>query len=122
MAERAGIEPATDGFIRPLLVLKTSRNTSSILSELGAQNYFSAAVTVPLYRCPPRERTPDSASERYGCPGEPPSLPLYRHPSTSSAESANRILSSAASSLAASVVDSMRLRCSSAIPNLRSSW
>jgi hypothetical protein len=32
VAERAGIEPATDGVIRPLLVLKTSRNTSSILS------------------------------------------------------------------------------------------
>ena len=32
MAERTGIEPATDGFIRPLLVLKTSRDTSPILS------------------------------------------------------------------------------------------
>lgn len=32
MAERAGIEPAIDGIIRPLLVLKTSRNTSFIPS------------------------------------------------------------------------------------------
>jgi hypothetical protein len=35
LAERAGIEPATDGVIRPLLVLKTSWNTSSILSASG---------------------------------------------------------------------------------------
>jgi len=32
LAERAGIGPATAGFIRLLLVLKTNRNTSSILS------------------------------------------------------------------------------------------
>ncbi len=38
MAESAGIEPATDGFIRPLLVLKTSRNTSSILSEKSSDS------------------------------------------------------------------------------------
>jgi hypothetical protein len=31
-AERAGIEPATAGVIRLLLVLKTNWNTSSILS------------------------------------------------------------------------------------------
>lgn len=32
MAERAGIEPAINGVIRSLLVLKTSWNTSSYLS------------------------------------------------------------------------------------------
>jgi|BioPla2DNA2_1021312.scaffolds.fasta_scaffold04825_8 hypothetical protein len=32
LAERAGIEPATDGFIRLLSVLKTDWNTSPVLS------------------------------------------------------------------------------------------
>lgn len=32
MAERAGIEPAIDSFSCPLLVLKTSWNTSPVLS------------------------------------------------------------------------------------------
>ena len=39
MAERAGIEPATDGTIRPLLVLKTSRTTRSILSTPDSPDY-----------------------------------------------------------------------------------
>lgn|GEM_PF-3353130 len=33
MAERAGIEPATAGFIRLLLVLKTNWDTSPLLSR-----------------------------------------------------------------------------------------
>lgn len=37
MAERAGIEPAMDGVIRSLLILKTSWNTSSFLST---ESYF----------------------------------------------------------------------------------
>ncbi len=43
MAERAGIEPAIDGIIRPLLVLKTSRNTSSILSGL---KYYGRKILI----------------------------------------------------------------------------
>jgi hypothetical protein len=43
-SERAGIEPATDGVIRPLLVLKTSRNTSSNLSA-NQYNLFSGEIS-----------------------------------------------------------------------------
>ena len=45
-AERAGIEPATAGFIRLLPVLKTGWNTSSVLSlfyilqEVKINKYF----------------------------------------------------------------------------------
>ena len=35
MAERTGIEPATDGTIRPLSVLKTDRATRLTLSQLS---------------------------------------------------------------------------------------
>jgi hypothetical protein len=44
MAERAGIEPATDGVIRPLLVLKTSRTTRSILSKYRPFHTFCHIV------------------------------------------------------------------------------
>jgi hypothetical protein len=44
LAEKAGIEPATDGFIRPVLVLKTRWNTSSFFS-----------VAEPQKRCAPAD-------------------------------------------------------------------
>jgi len=43
-AERAGIEPATAGLIRLLLVLKTSWDTSPVPSKCVIRNYQSHLV------------------------------------------------------------------------------
>jgi hypothetical protein len=45
-AERAGIEPATAGFIRLLPVLKTGWNTSSVLSIFIDERAFKSSKKI----------------------------------------------------------------------------